>query len=108
MKVKIWAANKIFQVYFKGFYYPFETADEEFLSMEKDEKVIYLSSVYNWVNSTAHKNESRNLIRHIYSELATKPTDQIQIAAYRLSLLFIRDYEKRMSDMANKYKELIK
>ena len=108
LKMKIWASNKIFQIYFGGFYYPFENADEKFLQMPKDEKIIYLSSVHKWTESQAYKNESQSLIRHIYGELATKPLDQLQITAYRLSLMFIRDYDKRMKDMSNKYKELIK
>ncbi len=108
LKMKIWASNKIFQVYFAGFYYPFEDADASFAKMPKDEQVIYLSHAHRWTESIAYKNESKSLIRHIYKELATKPLDNMQIASYRLALLFIRENEQRLKGMANQYKELTK
>ena len=108
MTMKIWSANKIFQIYFGGFYYPFESANEKLAKMSKDEYIIYISDIYRWTESKAYKNESRNLIRHVYSELATKPLDVLQITAYRLCLLFIHEDQKRMKELANKYKELIK
>lgn len=106
-KVKIWVIKELFKFYFPHYFYPFETANERFLSMSKPDKMVYGASINMWVNSKAFKNESEELIRSFYSKLALESNDEIQVAAYRMSLIFMRDSQKRLEQFSKQYKSLI-
>ena len=106
-KLKIWLIKELFKLYFPHYFYPFETANERFMKMGKSDKMVYGAQIDMWVKSNAFKSESEELIRSFYSKLALETNDEITIAAYRLSLIFMRDSQRRLEQFSKQYKSLI-
>lgn len=106
-KIKIWVIKELFKFYFPHYFYPFETANEKFMKMTKEDKMVYGASIDIWVRSKAFKNESEEVIRSFYSKLALESNDEISVSAYRMSLIFMRDYQRRLEQFSRQYKSLI-
>jgi hypothetical protein len=105
-RLMIWTINQLFKTYFGTFYYPFESANEKLMRMKDEERLIYMNSVYNFVESKAYRILFQEVIRTFYSELALKPENEIQRATYRMALVFIRDFQKHLKDIHKQYKNL--
>lgn len=106
-RLKIWTINYLFKTYFKRYYYPFESADEKFLKLTKDEKIVYLMGISHFVDSKAYEAEFQEMVRTFYRDLATQANDEVLQSAYRLTLIFIRDLQNRLKERADKFKQII-
>lgn len=95
-RLKIWTATELFKVFFEKYYYSFESADEKFYRMGKEDQDIYVNSINNFVRTKAFKNEFHEVIRTLYSDLANKPVDDVLLSSYRLTILFMREFRKRL------------
>ena len=95
-KIKFWIIKKVFEKYYGNFIYPFETADVKRYKLSPAGQYRYLMDVDTWIKSTAYKYEIEGLIRKFYQELSLTTTDEIQLSAYRLVLIFIKNYENRL------------
>jgi hypothetical protein len=105
-KIRVWAVSWVFRVSFRTFMYPFEKADVQYMKMNDYEKANYLREIYNWVNSSAYRLESQELLRKIYQDLALKPCDDISLTAYRLVIMTIQDNQKRLAKISEQYKDM--
>lgn len=106
-KIKVWAVNEIFKLYFKNFLYPFEKADEAFKKLRADQKAKYLRDVNNWLESEAYRLETQEILRKYYQELALKPFDDIGASGYRLAILMEHDRQKRLRLKQKEYNEIV-
>ena len=106
--LKIWAAKELFKIYFRSFYFPFTDSNETYLKMSKEDRIVYLSSVHQWVNSQACKIESEGIIGKFYTDLALKANDDVMITAYRIALMIEQDKQKRLIELDKIYNALIK
>jgi hypothetical protein len=104
-RLMIWTINKLFITYFGTFYYPFESANNKFMRMKDEERMIHMNSIYNFVESKAYRIEFQEVIRTIYTELATKPYNDISVSAYRMALIFFKDFDKRLKEIHKEYKQ---
>lgn len=95
-KLRIWIASELFKLYYPHYFYPFETANDRYMKMTKEDKLVYAASVDVWVRSKAFKSEHEEMVRAFYQKLALESNDEVLTAAYRMTLIFMRDYEKRL------------
>lgn len=100
IKLKIWLIKELFKIYYPHYFYPFETANDRYMKMAKEERLIYVASIDTWLKSKAFKSEHEEIIRSFYSKLALESNDEITTAAYRITLIFMRDYEKRLKQFS--------
>lgn len=106
-KIKVWAVNEIFKLYFGSFLYPFEKADIAFEKLEAYQKAKYLKDVNNWVTSDAYKLESQEILRKYYQDLALKPLNDITAAGYRLAILMEQDKQKRLIKKQQEFLDIV-
>jgi len=93
-----------FERRFEHFIFPFKNADVERLKLPEPRRYKYLDEVSTWVNSEAYKTEHESMVREFYKELAIKPLTDDMITGYRLALVAIQQYEKRLSALAEEFK----
>ena len=105
-RLMIWTVNKLFMAYFGTFYYPFESVNNKVMRMKDEERLIHMNSVYNFVESKAYRIEFQEIIRTMYTELATKPYNDVTVSAYRMALIFFKDFDKRLKEIHQEYKKL--
>jgi len=86
--------------------YPFDKADDAYEKMHAHEKAMYLQEIHNWVNSTAYKLESQEVLRKFYQELALKPSDNLMLSAYRLSIMIEQDKQKRLLSKSKEFQAI--
>lgn len=100
------AVLAVFRYYFNSFVYSFDDIDTARRAMVEPSQMRYYEDVAAWVGSTAYKMEMDNLVRTAYRELSTIPTTEELFTAYRLLLVFLRNYESRLKGIAVEYNSL--
>lgn len=103
-KLKKYVIRKVFEKYYGNFLYPFEKTDEIRLKLSPQSQYRYLMDVNSFVESKAFKTEFEGVIRRFYQELSLKPTNEIDISAYRLTLIFIQSFENRLLSLQEEYR----
>lgn len=105
-----WVIRKTFVNEFSSFVYPYVDADQEIRKMNDDEKAKYFEMAETILNSKLFEIEMRSCVRTFYRDIALKTNNDIGIAGYRLSLLFIRSFERRLMALvgANNKQAIIK
>jgi len=103
-KLKMYVVRKIFEKYYGNFLYPFEKTDEIRLKLSPQSQYRYLMDVNSFVESKAFKTEVEGVIRTFYQELSVKPTNILDITAYRLTLIFIKSFENRLLSLQEEYR----
>lgn len=102
-KFKYWVIKKTFERYYGNYIYPFLNADVEIEGLSDNGKLRYYEAVKDWRESKAYKIEMNSLIRKFYQELSLKTVAEESIAGYRLSLIWLQNYERRLKELADKY-----
>lgn len=103
-KLKKYVIRKVFERYYGNFIYPFEKTDEIRLNLSPEAQYRYLMDINSFVDSKAFKIEIEGMIRKFYQELSLKPTNDIDISAYRLTLIFIKTLESRLLSLQEEYR----
>jgi hypothetical protein len=106
-RLKLLVTLKLFNYFFGGFKYPFTRADEIINQMSGIRKLRHFKEMKDFYESDAYAIEILGIVRHFYKEMATKPTDEMLITGYRLSLIFIKYLELRLKNASKNYDRLI-
>ncbi len=71
-KIKMWVVRSMFQWLFRGYNYPFINSDEEILKWPESIQRNYYSDARRLLENKVHQQETNEMIRHYYEELAMK------------------------------------
>lgn len=96
----------VFRYYFGSFVYNFDDIDIARRKLSQPQQMRYYEEISAWVQSTAFGLEMDHWVRSLYRELATTTKTEENFAAYRLVLIVIRNYEKRLLFIAEEYKQM--
>ena len=107
-KIQYKIVKFVFQRRYKYFEYPFDSAEKQIRKMTLEEKESYYLSAKKFKESKVFEIEFKNIVKTFYQELATKASSDVEVAGYRLSLLFIQRLEQRLNDISNEYDIIIK
>lgn len=102
-KLKSRVIQKVFSRYYGHFIYPFINADLERSKMPDYAQAKYLETISNWVRSDAFKIEHQAMVAKFITESATESRDEIDLAANRLALIWLRNYEDRLALLAKEF-----
>lgn len=94
----------LFKESFAAYEFPFQSADQKINELDNEERQRYFRAVQEFQQSGALANEVAELTRRFYKEMAATLLDNTQITAYRVTLLFVQEFEKRMKYLAQLYK----
>lgn len=101
-RLKCYIIRKEFERRFKYFNHPFERADMQVNNLKPIERRLYYLAIHNWINSKAFKIEMGEMIRTFYAELSLKAIKEPEFSAYRMTLLFIKRFQARLTILAKK------
>lgn len=94
----------IFSKLYKAYEYPFERSDRRIAGMNEAERTAYYLSCKRVVDERAYTQEMQEAVRHFYQELSLKTDSRTKQDAYRLTLKFIQDLDKRLKALSTLYK----
>jgi hypothetical protein len=93
----------VFEWLYSDYLYPFTQADKEFEVMTKEERFHYLDAAKRFQRSECYKREMEIIVSKFYRDLATKAMNKTDVSAYRMALIFIRQFEQRITYLSQRY-----
>lgn len=99
-------ALKAFQEAFTGYQYPFESSDRILESKDTGARAYYYEKAQTLVNDEVLKQELTEFKRSLYAKLALQSMTDIERTAYRVTLLAVNNFEKRLQALADRVKSL--
>src|SRR3990167_11496094 len=90
--------------HFKGYEFPFEDANRAIEKLPGHERIEYYEEAGKIARSKVWKTELENLLRHYFSHLAFKASSEknwSEVDCYRLTVLMIQDFDKRLQTLAS-------
>ena len=99
--------RRIFEYIYDDYLYPFLTADMKLQRMESEKRLRYYNDARDFLNSPCYENEMQGLIRNMYRDLSTKTLTETEIASYRMTLIWIKQFEARLNFLSNQYERTV-
>lgn len=93
----------IFGRLFKGYRFDFSRSDAKIAAMKDAERVEYYRQAKDLLENRVYIQETQDLIRRYYAELALKTGSKLEQQAYRLTLKALQDFETRVRSLAVLY-----
>lgn len=93
----------IFRKLYGNYVFPFERSTSKIARMKEAERTEYYLSAKRIIDEPAYNQEMQECIRKFYQELAIKTDNKIDQAAYRLTLKFAQELDKRFKTLASLY-----
>lgn len=97
------AIKSVFEDRYKGYLFPFERAKEKLMEMPVAQKVEYFRAAKDILENRVYQSEIQELIRTYYQQLAVKSSGSDEATAYRLTLMALQDFDKRLRELAVQY-----
>lgn len=102
------SVNEKWRLTVPAFEAPFINANEYLNSLSEERLYQYLNAVDNFVKSDACDVEFDNISLYFEKELALRSQNDVERAAYRATLIFIRDFKKRLIGLSQRLDQIEK
>lgn len=96
-------AETLFLERFQGYEIPFTSADQRIAKMEESARKGYYLAAKNLADNEVLKLEIAEWKRKLYTELALRSEDALERQGYRMTLIAIQEFEKRLQSLGNLY-----
>ena len=72
--------------------------------MKPVEKTEYYRAARDVLENRTYKQEMQELVRRLYKELSTKAVGKLEQQGYRMCLIALHDFERRLKDLSLLYR----
>lgn len=96
--------NNAFATWYAAYEYPFELTDAWLASAPLDKKVNYLREAKRIAEGDVLKRELQGLQKKFIDHLAVGATSEDERLAYRITLLFMKQFQERIAYLASQYR----
>jgi hypothetical protein len=93
---------KAFYALYSGYEYPFASSDEILAKKDEGGRRFYFEQAKSLVESATLRQELTEWKRTLYAKLALVSMNDMERNGYRMTLLSIRDFEKRLQSLAQR------
>lgn len=100
------AALNAFRELFSAFRYPFASSDAKLDVMESGERAMYYEKSKGLIENDVWKQEIEEWKRHFYETLALSSINDMERTAYHVVLIAIKYFEKRLTTLATRVKQV--
>lgn len=95
----------LFQKWFAGYVLPFDSSDSVIAQMNEAERVEYHRQAKELLENRVFILEMQEGTRKLMQKLAVGTTSETERIAYRLTLKWVQEFEKKIHDRAVLYKK---